>query len=192
MTAQTAAEDTVQEDATAEAFLRKDELSRQASDCIKKHTMYAAVGGLVPLPLLEMVASSTIQLRMIAKLCDVYEVRFSENAVKSSISTLVATVLPATGVGLAVSSLFRSVPVVGTAFGVIAMPTLVAATTYALGKVFAWHFAKGGRTLDFKPEEMKERFKEEFEEGKRKAADLVRGDKSDKEGKEGKTASAAA
>ena len=165
------------EEAQEQEFARLDDLSAQTSECIKRHCIYAAVGGLVPLPFVEMVASSTIQLRMIAGLCDVYGVRFSENAVKNAMGTLIATVLPASGVGYAARTLIRKVPVVGTVFSVVAMPTMAAACTYALGKVFAWHFAKGGTTTNFKAEEMKTCFKEHFEEGKRKASEFIKGSK---------------
>lgn len=152
-----------------------DEIRAQSRDCIHRHSVYAAVGGLVPIPFLEMATSSTIQLRMLAKLCDIYGVPFSENAIKNSISTLVATVLPMTGVGYATASLVRKVPVVGTVFGLVAMPTFAGACTYALGRVFAWHFAKGGTVKDFDADAMKSRFKDEFEDGKRKASDFVKG-----------------
>jgi len=171
---------TPDEAAQEQEFARLDKISAQVNDCIKRHCAYAAVGGLVPLPFVEMVTSSTIQLRMIAELCDIYGVRFSENAVKNAMGALIATVLPASGVGYAARAFIRRVPVVGTVFGVVAMPTLAAASTYALGKVFAWHFAKGGSTTNFKAEEMKASFKEQFEKGKRKASEFIKGSDSKK------------
>ncbi|MFH1804179.1 MAG: DUF697 domain-containing protein [Pseudomonadota bacterium] len=167
-----AATSTVSEDEISVA----DETLALSKDCIHRHAIYAAVGGLIPVPFLEMATSSTVQIRMIAKLCDIYDVRFSEYAVKNAIGTLIATVLPATGVGYTAASLIRGVPVIGSVFGMVAMPALAAASTYALGRVFAWHFAKGGTTVDFDAAEMKERFKDEFEEGKRKASEFVKGD----------------
>ncbi|WP_085584694.1 YcjF family protein [Thalassospira mesophila] len=169
--------ETVEEtDEVTVAVAETDEIRALSRDCIHRHSAYAAVGGLVPIPFFEMAASSTIQLRMIAKLCDVYGIPFSENTIKSAVATLVATVLPASGVGLAATKLMRRVPVVGTVFGLIAMPSFAAACTYALGRVFAWHFARGGTTSDFNAEEMKDRFKNEFAEGKRKATDFVKGE----------------
>ncbi|WP_339775897.1 DUF697 domain-containing protein [uncultured Thalassospira sp.] len=164
-------DETEEEVAVAEA----DELRAQSRDCIHRHSAYAAVGGLVPIPFLEMATSSTIQLRMIAKLCDIYGVPFSENAIKSSVATLVATVLPVSGVSYAAATFMRRIPVAGTFFGLVAMPTFAAACTYALGRVFSWHFAKGGTVNDFDAEEMKDRFQSEFAEGKRKATDFVKG-----------------
>lgn len=160
------------------AVAEADELRAQSRDCINRHSMYAAVGGLVPIPFLEMAACSTIQLRMIAKLCDVYGVPFSENAVKNSVATLVATILPASSIGVATASLIRRVPVIGTVFGLVAMPTFAAACTYALGRVFAWHFAKGGTADNFDADEMKDRFQDEFADGKRKASEFVKGRKT--------------
>ncbi len=159
--------------ATEEEYLRQDELSNLANECIKKHSIYAAAGGLIPIPFIEMATSSTIQLRMIAQLSDIYDIRFSENAVKNAMGTLVATVLPVAGAAMIATNLFRSVPVIGTAVSILAVPTLGAASTYALGKVFTAHFASGGTTLNFNAEAAKTAFKEKYEEGKRKASEFI-------------------
>ena len=45
-------------------------------------------------------------------------------------------------------------------------------STWALGKVFIQHFESGGTFLDFDPEEVKEYFKAQFEEGREVAATL--------------------
>jgi len=161
-----------------DAEIRSDQHD-QAGDCINRHTIMAAAGGLIPVPFVEMAAVSTIQLRMIAKLCDIYEIKFSEHAVKNSIGTLLATVLPVSGVGYAASAFLRGVPLVGSVFGMVAMPSLFAASTYALGRVFSWHFSKGGTIGNFDAEKMKDRFKEEFEAGKRKVTNLVKRNKPD-------------
>jgi uncharacterized protein (DUF697 family) len=159
--------------ATEDEYLRQDELSRLANECIKKHSIYAAAGGLIPIPFIEMATSSTIQLRMIAQLSDIYDIRFSENAVKNAIGTLIATVLPMAGAAMIATNIFRSFPVIGTAVSVLTVPTLGAASTYALGKVFAAHFASGGTTLNFNAEAAKAAFKEKYEEGKRKASEFI-------------------
>lgn len=145
------------------------------SHTIQRHAVYAAAGGLIPLPLLEVAASSTIQLRMIAQLCDHYNLPFSEQAVKAAVGALVGSVLPVSVVGYAAFSLFRSVPVVGPALGMATLPILAGATTWALGRVFAWHFAQGGTIEDFDASAKKEQFKREFQEGKRRASEFIKG-----------------
>lgn len=151
-------------------------------DIIRRHAIYAAVGGLIPIPLAEVVASGTIQLRMIAQLSDLYDLPFSEQAVKAAIGSLVGSVLPMTGVGYAAFSLVRSVPVVGPVLGLATMPVFAAALTWAVGRVFAWHFASGGTIEDFDAAARREQFKREFEEGKRRASEFVKGGKGSDKG----------
>lgn len=150
-------------------------LPKAAHDLVNHHAAYAAVGGLIPVPLVEVIASGTIQLRMIAKLCDLYGLPFSEQAVKASIATLVGTLAPVGVLGRTTFSLFRSVPVVGSLLGMVTLPVLAGAVTWALGRVFAWHFAQGGTLENFDASAKKEQFKREFQEGRRRAAQFVRG-----------------
>lgn len=151
-------------------------LDTAVNKVIHRHTLYAAGCGIIPVPFLEIVAAGSVQLRMITKLCEIYGLRFSENSVKASIGTLVAAALPQSTLGYTTYSFVRTVPLIGPLFGLVTMPALSAATTWALGRVFAWHFARGGKVETFDAAAMKERFKEEFEEGKRKVAEFVGGD----------------
>ena len=144
-------------------------LPAEVNDTIKRHTAYAAAGGLVAIPMIEVAICGTIQLRMIAKLCDAYGVRFSENAVKAAIGTLVGSVLPVGALGYSVFAAVRTVPGVGQILGMLTLPVLAGAVTYAVGRVFAWHFASGGTIEDFDAEAATGDFKREFEEGKRRA-----------------------
>jgi hypothetical protein len=48
----------------------------------------------------------------------------------------------------------------------ISTPIYAGATTYAIGKVFVYHFEAGGKVNDFNIDNMKEEFKDLFEEGK--------------------------
>ena len=138
---------------------------------IRRHAMYAAAGGLIPVPLLEIVTSGTIQIRLVAKLCDIYGVSFSENAVKAALGTMIASILPAGALGASVFTMVRAVPVVGPLISLATMPALAGAATWAVGRIFAWHFANGGTLENFDAESSKEDFKREFEAGKRRAAE---------------------
>lgn len=152
-----------------------EDLPTTVNQIIRRHTMYAAAGGLIPVPLIEVLTSGTIQLRMISQLCDTYEVPFSENAIKASIATLIGSLLPVSSLGYSVLSFTRAVPVVGSVLGLATIPAMAAAATWAVGRVFAWHFEGGGTLEDFDAESAKEDFKREFEEGKRKVSDAVKG-----------------
>ena len=50
--------------------------------------------------------------------------------------------------------------------GLVAVPGVAAAFTYAVGKVLVQHFASGGTFLDFDPKKVREYFARQFEEGK--------------------------
>jgi hypothetical protein len=49
--------------------------------------------------------------------------------------------------------------------------------TWAVGRVFAWHFASGGTIENFDAAAKREQFKREFEEGKRRASEFAKGSK---------------
>jgi uncharacterized protein (DUF697 family) len=86
--------------------------------------------------------------------------------------------LGAPTIGAAVTtSLLKSIPLIGSLSGLVAVPALAAAFTYAVGKIFLQHFASGGTFLDFDPQKVREYFARQFEEGKLVVAKL-RGDKT--------------
>ena len=89
------------------------------------------------------------------------------------------------------SSLFKSVPVVGTSLGAATISLSGAASTYALGYVFDKHFRNGGTLGDFKAENFKAYYQEKKEEGKAFASKLMH-KKADKTGKDDNAAPAEA
>lgn len=139
-----------------------------APDIIRRHSLYAAAGALIPIPMIEVVTSTTSQLHMIAELCDLYGVRFSDHAVKASIATFAGAVVPASGLGTSAYLVARAVPGIGPVLGLATAPLLAGAITWATGRVFAWHFEQGGTLGDFRAEDAVARFKREFKEGKRR------------------------
>jgi uncharacterized protein (DUF697 family) len=76
----------------------------------------------------------------------------------------------------AVGSLLKVIPVVGALAGAPAMALFCGAYTWALGNVFIQHFESGGTFLNFNPDEVKEHFKAQFEEG-RKMAETMEAEK---------------
>lgn len=126
---------------------------------IKKY-MYLSMGaGLIPIPLVDMAAVLSLQLRMVAVIAREYQKDFSHDAGKAFIAALVGGSVPATG-GPALASLLKRVPVIGQTVGVLAMPALAGASTYAVGKVFQSHFASGQTFLSFNPVEMTKHYEE--------------------------------
>ena len=145
---------------------------------IRHHALYSAAGGLIPVPALDIAASMAVQVRMIARLCDEYELAFSQQALKSAISALLAAGLPTATVGYPTISLVKTVPVVGSLLGLATMPAYNAAVTWALGRVFAWHFARGGSLDNVDAGEMSGRFTGEVKAGIAEVKNKVTGGKA--------------
>ena len=137
----------------------------------KNHILASMGVGLIPFPLVDMVALFGIQLDLIKKLSAEYNVPFKQDCAKSIISALVGGFLPAS-LGRVVASLLKFIPIIGQTTGAVTMPVVSGAATYAIHKVFVQHFESGGTFLDLDPDKVKAYFAEQFAKGKKVVADL--------------------
>jgi uncharacterized protein (DUF697 family) len=126
-----------------------------ASKLVERFALWSGAAGLVPLPLLDIVAVGGLQLQMLRRLSQLYGVPFSSNRGKSIIASLMGSMIPATS-GMGVASALKAIPAIGTAAGTLTMSGVSAGATYAIGKVFIQHFASGGTLLDFSPPDYRE------------------------------------
>jgi len=156
-----AADEPLTTEPAAAAISRDD----QAMALVNSYVPWSAAAGLLPLPMLDMAALVAVQLRMLSKLSQMYEVPFKENGVKSIVTTLLGTVLT-NGLGGTLGSLAKSIPFIGPVVGIAVVPGMYSAATYATGRVFVSHFEAGGTFLDFDPKKMRAYFVAEFEKAK--------------------------
>lgn len=138
----------------------------EIDDIIRKRVYGSAALGMAPIPLLDLVGLYAIQLDLVRALAKKYGVPFSADRVKTLISALVGSVLPVSLVPI-VASLAKLIPVIGWTTSASSMSLVGGASTYALGRVFARHFATGGSLLHVDTEKMKDSFKETYEDGKK-------------------------
>ena len=140
--------------------------SEDVVDAIIRKRVYGAIGiGFVPVPIVDFLGLTALQIEMIHTLSKAYGLEFKKERVKSIISSLCGGLLTTASVPLA-ASLFKSIPVIGITAGAATISIMGGSTTYALGWVFDRHFRKGGCLIDFDAEEAKTYFKEKVEEGK--------------------------
>src|ERR1700730_6274936 len=66
-----------------------------ASKMVNRFAMWSGAAGLVPVPLVDVAAVGGIQLQMLRRLSQVYNVPFSENIGKSIIASLAGSAIPA-------------------------------------------------------------------------------------------------
>ncbi|MDM8552191.1 DUF697 domain-containing protein [Desulfobacterales bacterium HSG2] len=143
------------------------------SDRIIRGHVWASVGiGLIPVPIVDFMGLTGIQINMLRKIAGLYEVPFFKDAVKNILSSMIGGALPtAVSTPLAIS-MFKVFPIMGQTAGIVAMPVAGGATTYAIGKVFVRHFDSGGTFLSFDSEKVKGYYAEMFKEGETIAADI--------------------
>ncbi|CAK8714546.1 MAG: DUF697 domain-containing protein [Candidatus Electrothrix sp. AW2] len=149
-----------------------DSLEKIADKMIRQHVYMSLGVGLFPLPFIDFIGVSGIQLNLMRKLSELYDVPFSKDMVKNIIGALIGGAFPASAGSRILASFSKAVPGVGQTLGALGSATVSGASTYAVGKVFARHFAEGGTFLSFDPEKAKAFYEEMFKEGQEVAADI--------------------
>lgn len=145
--------------ATAETPVPRHET---AAKLVDRFSLWSGVGGLIPLPFVDVLAVGGLQLQMLRRLSQLYDVQFSENRGKALIASIAGTMIPVTS-GMGAASALKGVPILGMIASAFVMPVLSAGATYAIGKAFIQHFESGGTLLDFNPPDYKEFIKAQKE-----------------------------
>ena len=122
---------------------------------VKRFSVWAGAGGLIPAPFIDMIAVSAVQYEMVRRISRVYDVPFSENRGKALVAGFAGTIIPASS-GIGAASLTKGVPLLGSLIGFVTVPTLAYGATYAMGMAFVQHFVTGGTLLDFNPPDYRE------------------------------------
>lgn len=149
-------------------------MSRSPSDRLIRRHMLAAFGvGLVPLPIVDVVAVKAIVLNLVRLLARRHGVRFDGERARILVVALLASVTPVALGGVASSSL-KALPVIGGVVGGAGVALLAAGSVYAAGRLLDNHFASGGTLLTFDVKLMQDAFRREFETGQKAAAALRR------------------
>ena len=139
------------EAASADATEMTPERRRaMAMKLVERFSLWSGAAGLIPVPFVDLAAVGGVQIQMLRRILQIYDVPFTENRGKSIIAGLAGSMIPASS-AMGTASLIKGLPLVGTLVSAIAMPALSAGATYAIGMAFIQHFASGGTLLDFKP-----------------------------------------
>jgi uncharacterized protein (DUF697 family) len=142
-------------------------MNDQADRIIKEHIIWSIGAGLVPLPVVDIVAVSAVQLDMLKQLASLYSIPFTESEGKAWVSALAGNVVARIG-----ANALKLIPGVGTLLGGVSMSILAGASTYAIGQVAAGHFERGGTFADIDMRSARRVYEEELERGKHVAKNL--------------------
>lgn len=120
-----------------------------AHQIVGDHVALAMLASLIPVPLAEFAAVSAVHLTMVEHLAEVYSVDYKPHLARAIIASLL-TAYTSTALGtLAVGSLAKLVPGLGSMISVVTLPSIAGTLTYAMGTVFTRHFQSGGTFLTF-------------------------------------------
>ena len=111
----------------------------RARSIVERHKTFAAVGGLFPLPIVNVAGVTAVILRMVKQLSDLYGVPFERDRTRSLIVGLVGGAVP-TGLGTATASTLAFVLPAHALVGLGVSAISAGALTRGIGLVFLDHF----------------------------------------------------
>jgi uncharacterized protein (DUF697 family) len=124
----------------------------QARAIVARHATYSAVSGIVPLPLANAAGITTIIIRMVKMLSDLYGVPFERDRARAIIVGLVGGTMPSGLGAVTTSTLFYVVPS-GALMGLAVSSITAVACTRSIGRIFIEHFESGATLHDLSPNE---------------------------------------
>ncbi|CAH9058242.1 hypothetical protein PSECIP111951_01873 [Pseudoalteromonas holothuriae] len=123
---------------------------------VDKYTKWSFGSGLIPIPAVDLVALTGIQIKMISELAKVYGQSYSDNKIRGTLSAVIGGSFPQTLGGAGLSSFLKAVPIIGTLSSLAFMPVVSAASCHAVGTTFIRHFEHDGTLLDLDLSSMKD------------------------------------
>lgn len=120
----------------------------RARAIVARHANFSAIGGMIPLPLVNVAGVTAILVRMVRSLSALYEVPFERTRARAIVIGLMGGVMPS---GLAVvtaSTLVYFMPganLVGLAVSSVS----ASASARGIGQIFIEHFENGSSLIDF-------------------------------------------
>lgn len=137
----------------------------KAQPIIKRHVLFSMGAGFIPIPIVDIAAVTAVQLDMLRQLCKLYDQDYNDSSGKAFVGTIAGNTLSRIAAHT-IGSVFKTVPIIGSALGGATVSAFSGATTYAIGQVVAQHFASGGSINEFDAEELRDFYQEQFQKGK--------------------------
>jgi uncharacterized protein (DUF697 family) len=138
---------------------------QQALATITGYAWGNAAAGLIPIPVVDLIAFTGVQVAMVKAVAKIYDVPFQKDAARTVVMSLLSSLGSMTVAGGIFLSVLKFVPFLGLQAAVVTLPAVAGAITYAVGKVFIMHFEAGGTILSFDANAMKSYFREYYQQG---------------------------
>ena len=133
------------------------EREKDAGLLVDRYARYSAAAGLVPVPIIDMVAITGVQVSMLRALAGLYGVPFSQERGRALVAALLGGLMPTLAGHQILTTVAQRLTIVGTLFGMASVSGFAVAATYAVGRVFTAHFESGGTLLDLNVDTARQR-----------------------------------
>ena len=127
---------------------RAERRHQEARKVVARYAAWSSAGGLIPLPYVNVMSVTAVQITMVVELARLYGVPYSREAVGSILGAIVGGAVPYAVSAGTVGLLFKSMPGIGLAVGLAGMAGLSNVATRTLGRLFVSHFESGGDLSD--------------------------------------------
>src|SRR5256885_14847948 len=107
-------------ESSASTPMTEDEREETASQLVDRFSLWSGAAGLIPIPLVDVVAVGGVQLQMLRRLSEMYGVPFSDNRGKSILASFAGSIFPAstaTTAAMSFGTLVKGLPGLGTMAG---------------------------------------------------------------------------
>jgi uncharacterized protein (DUF697 family) len=119
----------------------------QANSIVERHTAYAAVGGIIPVPIANVASITAVIVRMVKLLSDLYGIPFERDRARAIVVGLMGGAMPTGLAAATTSTLFYIIP--GSGLVGLAVSSIAAvACTRSIGRIFVEHFESGSSLHD--------------------------------------------
>ena len=120
----------------------------QANAIVERYANFSALGGVIPLPLINVASVTVIILRMVKLLCRLYGVPYEQGRARALIVGLAGGAVPTTASAVTTSTLIYFVPGANL-LGLAVSSVTASACARAIGRRFVEHFETGASLIDF-------------------------------------------
>jgi len=146
--------------------LLSEQRKLKAENIIRNYVIAGMGTGLIPSVLVDLVAITALEVKMIGDLARVYDFPVPHRLVRYKVLISLLGSIGSVYLTIKLHDVLKGVPLLGYAAYVGMMSVTGGAAIYAVGKIFQRHYESGGTFLGSGNPALKDYFQEKFREGK--------------------------
>ena len=125
-----------------------------AMQIVYRYMAVSAGVALIPIAAVDVIALAGVHVSLIKRLCDHYEVDFSQHAARNILIGVLGSIIPGTVGSIVGRKVLGILPLAAAATGWVLMSASSVVFSYGIGRLFIRHFEAGGTLLNLDPKRM--------------------------------------